>query len=173
MASFTLKSENNATRNLKNKQTDKIKTNLKTSQRKDKISKFLWYLRYARDFWWSPNEKKEAHDDQNGFWGGSNRHITAAAKSSWFPISLGQGLDSFCLMKIQSHTILDMEAIYFHFQHLEQNKKMKTGKSNLKSTNRTKRVFSCQWISENEIPNWFRLGFLWRKWICIAFLNSM
>ena len=133
----------------------------------------MWNRWYARDFWWSPNEKKEAHDDQNGFWGGSNRHITAAAKSSWFPISLGQGLDSFCLMKIQSHTILDMEAIYFHFQHLEQNKKMKTGKSNLKSTNRTKRVFSCQWISENEIPNWFRLGFLWRKWICIAFLNSM
>ena len=116
----------------------------------------MWYLRYARDFWWSPNEKKEAHDDQNGFCGGSNRHITAAAKSSWFPISLGQGLDSFCLMKIQSHTILDMEAIYFHFQHLK-NKKKKTGKSNLKSTNRTKRVFSCQWIRENEIPNWFRL----------------
>ena len=59
-------------------------------------------------------------------------------------------------MKIQSHTILDMEAIYFHFQHLE-NKKKKTGKSNLKSTNRTKRLFSCQWIRENGIPNWFRL----------------
>ena len=38
-------------------------------------------------------------------------------KSSWFPISLGQGLNSFCLMKIQSHTIPDMVVIFYHFQH--------------------------------------------------------
>ena len=57
-------------------------------------------------------------------------------------------------MKIQSHTILDMEAIYFHFQHLE-NKKKKTGESEfLEST-------MCVYFRTNESEKMkFQIGFV-------------
>ena len=59
-------------------------------------------------------------------------------------------------MKIQSHTILDMEAIYFHFQHLE-NKKKKTGESDI-----FKHLhFACVFMPMNEPEKMkFLIGFV-------------